>query len=196
MLCLHFQRKNNPWQPFLLPLWPASEDIFSRMEQDMLNTLEEIKANMKSIDQFHQQLMNEMTLQENTIMPRMATSDITSTKDGFVLSLGVQDLFPQELTVKLLGRKLLVTGVKESKNDDGKGSFSYKCQIFRKGTDLPQDVRAEDMSCTITTDGQLRIEGPWQTIPAVEERTVPIQLTATLQATDQKTEDNKDAKSN
>ncbi|XP_063815491.1 heat shock protein beta-11-like [Pseudophryne corroboree] len=193
MLCLHFQRNTNLWRPFLQPLWPASENLFSRMEQDMIRTVEEIKANMKRIDQFHQQLMQEMALQENTIMPMLTAADIKPIEGGFVLSLGVQDLTPQELTVKLLGRKLLVTGVKETKNDDGKGSFSYKCQIFRKEADLPQDVRAEDMSCTITTDGQLRIEAPWKTMPAVEERTVPIQLTAALQANKQKPGDGKEA---
>lgn len=161
----------------------------------MIRTVKEIKANIRRVDQFHQQLMQEMNIGENKVLPMMTSSDIKSTEAGFVLSLGVQDFCPQELTVKVLGRKLLVTAAKETKNQDGKGSYSYKCQIFRKETDLPQEVKAEDITCTLTTEGQLRIEAPWRSIPAVEERTIPIQLTAP-QGTDQKdnVNESKDAK--
>ncbi|XP_018414339.1 PREDICTED: heat shock protein beta-11-like [Nanorana parkeri] len=185
MLCLQLQSNAASWKPFLQPLWPTSVDVFSRMEQDMIQTVEEIKANISRVEQFHQQLMQEMNIEENKILPMVVSSDIKSTEGGFVLCLGVQDFCPEELTVKVLGRKLLVTGAKETKNQDGKGSYSYKCQIFRKETDLPQEVKAEDISCTLTTEGQLRIEAPWKTMRAVEERTVPIQLSAP-QGTDQK----------
>ncbi|XP_077315667.1 heat shock protein beta-9 [Lithobates pipiens] len=195
MLCLQLQSNTASWKPFLQPLWPISEDVFSTMEQDMIRTVEEIKANIRRVDQLHQQLMQEINIGENKVLPMMTSSDIKSTEAGFVLSLGVQDFCPQELTVKVLGRKLLVTAAKETKNQDGKGSYSYKCQIFRKETDLPQEVKAEDISCTLTTEGQLRIEAPWRSIPAVEERTIPIQLTAP-QGTNQKDNINepKDAK--
>ncbi|KAM5135972.1 heat shock protein beta-9 [Mantella aurantiaca] len=178
MLCLQLHNNTATWKPFLHPLWPLSVDVFSRMEEDMIRTVEEIKANIRRAEQFHQQLMQEMNMEENTFRPMITSSEVKSTEGGFVLSLGVQDFCPQELTVKVLGRKLLVTGAKETKNQDGTGSYSYKCQIFRKETDLPQEVKAEDISCTLTTEGQLRIEAPWRIIPAVEERTVPIQLSA------------------
>ncbi|XP_069611816.1 heat shock protein beta-11-like [Ranitomeya imitator] len=198
----------NPFRPFLRPLWPISIDIFSSLEQNMIRTLGEIKASMKLMDQFHQQLLQETAESKNLAV--MTSSDIKSIKHkaetplttfnaqsmenkagsaptisnkksaeaGFVVSLGVQDFSPQELTVKLVGKKLLVTGAKEYKSEDGKGSFSYKCHIFRKEVDLPQDVRAENLICTVTNGGQLRIEVS-QT-PS-QERIVPIQHSA-LQA--------------
>ncbi|XP_072260136.1 heat shock protein beta-11-like [Pyxicephalus adspersus] len=193
MLCLQLQGNTATWKPFMQPLWPTPVDVFSRMEQDMIRTVEKIKENMRRVEQFHQEMMQEMNFEEDRILPMMASSEIKSTEGGFVLSLGVQDFCPQELTVKVLGRKLLVTAAKETKNQDEKGSYSYKCQIFRKETELPKEVKAEDISCTLTTEGQLRIEAPWKTIPAVEERTVPIQL-PTPQGTDQKDNESKDIK--
>ncbi|XP_066442158.1 heat shock protein beta-11-like [Eleutherodactylus coqui] len=185
MLCLHLQRNNDPWRSFIQPLWPASTDVFSRMEQDMIRTIKEIKTNMRDMELLHQQLLEEMVLEDNTIPSFMPSGEVKSTDGGFTLSLGVQNFSPHELTVKLYGRKLLVTGAKETKNNDGKGSFSYKCEIFRKETDLPQDVRAEDTSCILTTDGQLKIEIPRQATPALQERNVPI-LLISRQAADQK----------
>ncbi|XP_075701745.1 heat shock protein beta-11-like [Rhinoderma darwinii] len=194
MLCLRLQRNNDPWRSFIQPLWPSSANLFARMEQDMIRTIEEIKANMSRMEKFHQQLMEEMVLEDNKILPLMPSGDIKSSDGGFMLSLEVQEFSPHEITVKLFGRKLLVTGAKETKNDDMKGSYSYKCQMFRKEADLPQDVRAEDMSCILTADGQLKIEAPWQTAPALE-RNVPIQLTS-VQEAEETPEDGKDARNN
>ncbi|MEE6514357.1 hypothetical protein FKM82_022396 [Ascaphus truei] len=184
MLCLHLPGKptSGSLRPFLQPLWPVSSTIFAGLEQDMVRTVGEIKASMKLMDQFHQQLLQEMTLQQNKTLPVPSASDAKSSDGGLVLCLGVQGFSPQELTVKLLGRKLVVTGAKESKSEDGSGSFSYKCQIFRKESDLPRDVRAEELSCTLTSDGQLHVEAPRAAVPAGHERTVPIHLTAAAAA--------------
>ncbi|XP_044155594.1 heat shock protein beta-11-like [Bufo gargarizans] len=196
MLCLHLQRNNDPWRSFIQPLWPASGDLFTRMEQDMIRTIEDLKANIRRMDLFHQQLMKEMVFEDSKFLPLMPSGDIKSSEGGFTLCLGVQDFSPNELTVKLYGRKLLVTGTKETKNNDGNGSYSYKCQIFRKEADLPQDVRAEDISCILTSGGQLKIEAPWQAAPALKERNVPIQLTSTVQTPDQKLADGNETKDN
>ncbi|CAI9561905.1 unnamed protein product [Staurois parvus] len=182
MLSLQLARggSHSPLVPFLRPLWPLSRDIFSSLEQDMIRTVGEIRASMTLMDQFHHQLLQEMTLQENKTLPVMSSTDTKTTKDDFILTLDIQDFSPQELTVKLLGNKLLVSGAKESKMDDGKGSFSYKCQIFRKEADIPQDVKAEDITCTITSNGHLQIQASCVPVPSVQERTVPIQLPAAV----------------
>ncbi|XP_072260137.1 heat shock protein beta-11-like [Pyxicephalus adspersus] len=180
MLSLQLARNGSPSPlvPFLRPLWPLSRDIFTSLEQDMIRTVEDIRTSMKLMDQFHRQLLQEMTLQENKTLAVTSGSETKTTKDDFVLSLDIQDFSPQELTVKLLGNKLLVSGAKESKTDDGKGSFSYKCQIFRKEADIPEDLKAEDITCTVTTDGHLQIQASRAPVPSVQERTVPIQLPA------------------
>ncbi|XP_056405146.1 heat shock protein beta-9 [Hyla sarda] len=188
MLCLHLQRNHDPWRSYV---WPNSLDLFTRMEQDIIRTIEETKASMKRMELLHHQFMKDMVLDDKSLTPLMPPGDVKTCDDGFKLSLGVQDFSPHEITVKLYGRKLLVTGAKETKNDDGKGSYSYKCQIFRKEADLPRDVRADDMSCVLTSNGQLNIEAPWQTASALTERNVPILLTS-VHATDRKPrEDNR-----
>ncbi|KAM8945600.1 heat shock protein beta-9 [Pelodytes ibericus] len=196
MLCLHLSRNPSAslLNNFLQPLWPVSRDVFTSLEQDMIRTVGDIKASMKLMDKFYQQLMQEMVHQET--LPVLTSGNTKSSEEGFVLSLAVQDFSPQELTVKLLGRKLLVTGAKESKCEDGKGSFSYKCQIFRKEADIPDDIKVDELTCTITNDGQLHIEAPRMVLPAGQERTVPIQLPAVIsQERKQSLETNKSAKS-
>ncbi|XP_053550140.1 heat shock protein beta-11-like [Bombina bombina] len=199
MLCTHFSRKPSvsPLSLLLQPLWPVSGDLFSVVEQEMIRTVAAIKQRMPQLDQFHQQLLQEITLQQDKIRPVQGPCETSSKDGGFMLCLGVEDFSPQELTVKLLGGKLLLTGAKESKRDDGRGSFSYKCQILRKESDLPQDINVDELSCTVTADGQLRIEAPRVAPPAGQERTVPIQLSGTnkaIQSTDQNAESNKETK--
>ncbi|XP_053550133.1 heat shock protein beta-11-like [Bombina bombina] len=203
MLCTPFSRMSSvsPLSLLLQPLWPASRDLFSVVEQEMTRTVAAIKERMQQLDQFHQQLMQEITLQQDKTLPVQGSCE-TSKDGGFMLCLGVGDFSPQELTVKILGRKLLVTGAKESKTDDGRGSFSYKCQILRKESDLPQDINVDELSCTVSADGQLRIEAPRVAPPAGQERTVPIQLSGTnksIQSTEttdsaKETENSKDSK--
>ncbi|XP_075701813.1 heat shock protein beta-11-like [Rhinoderma darwinii] len=207
MLSLQLAMKSttSPFRLFLRPLWPLSIDTYSNLEQDMIHTLGEIIANMKLMDQFHQQLLQETneiknvpaltSINTKSIEDKAETgltiSDEKSTEGGFVVSLGVQDFSPHELTVKLVGNKLLVSGAKESKSEDGKGSFSYKCRIFRKVVDLPQDVRAEELNCRVIDGGELQIEASQR---STEERTVPIQHTA-LQAKIQISGSSKDCRS-
>ncbi|OCT59842.1 heat shock protein beta-11 [Xenopus laevis] len=198
MLCLHLQRRPSPSfiNSFLQPLWPVSRDVFSDLEQDMIQTVEKIKSSFNLMEQFHQKLLQELTVEQNKTLPVLNSSNPKAADKGFTLCLGVEDFSPEELTVKLLGRKLLVTGAKESKCDDGKGSFSYKCQIFRKEADLPVSVREDKLSCTITPEGKLLIEAPEGLTPAEEGRNVPIQLTgspATVQTTEEGSEGRKES---
>ncbi|XP_018414334.1 PREDICTED: heat shock protein beta-11-like [Nanorana parkeri] len=197
MLSLQLARSGSPSPlvPFLRPLWPLRRDIFSSLEQDMIHTVGEIRASMKLMELFHHQLLQESMLKENKTLSVASSSDAKTIKDDYILSLDIQDFSPKELTVKLLGYKLLVSGAKESKMDDGKGSFSYKCQIFRKEADLPQDVKAEDISCTVTTDGHLQIQAFRAPLPSMQERTVPIQLPAASRPKVQSSECNKDSRS-
>ncbi|XP_068118720.1 heat shock protein beta-11-like [Hyperolius riggenbachi] len=197
MLSLQLTSNTSP-SPLTLslrPLWPLSRDIFTSLEQDMIRTVGEIRASMKLMEQFHHQLLQELTQQENKALTVATSSDTKALEGDFVLTLELEDFPPQDLTVKLLGNKLLVSGAKESKNDDGKGSFSYKCQIFRKEADLPQDIRAEDISCTVTADGKLRINALHQPLPIMQERTVPIQLQGAAQPKIQSLEAAKDSRS-
>ncbi|XP_048416527.2 heat shock protein 30-like [Stegostoma tigrinum] len=98
--------------------------------------------------------------------------------DGFSVSLNVQDFPPEELKVKVFGRKVLVTGKHEKKCDDGSGSYKYKYEMFRREFQLPEDVDAEALRCCLSQDGQLKVQAPSLALPAVNERIVPINITS------------------
>ncbi|XP_067869538.1 heat shock protein 30C-like [Heterodontus francisci] len=98
--------------------------------------------------------------------------------DGFSLSLNVQRFSPEELKVKVLGRKVLVTGTHEKKSDDGSGSYSYKYEEFRREFQLPEDVDAQALNCCLSQDGWLKVQAPRLALPAVNERTIPINITS------------------
>ncbi|XP_041029752.1 heat shock protein 30C-like [Carcharodon carcharias] len=91
--------------------------------------------------------------------------------DGFSLSLDVQRFSPEELNVKVLGRKVLVTGKHEKKSDDSSGSSSYKYEEFRREFQLSEDVDAEALNCCLSQDGRLKVQAPRLALPAVNERT-------------------------
>ncbi|XP_059494712.1 heat shock protein 30-like [Stegostoma tigrinum] len=103
--------------------------------------------------------------------------------DGFSVSLNVQHFSPEELRVKVFGRKVLVTGKHEKKCDDGSGSYSYKYEEFRREFQLPEDVDAEALQCCLSQDGRLKVQAPSLALPAVNERTVPINITSDMTTT-------------
>ncbi|XP_051894802.1 heat shock protein 30C-like [Pristis pectinata] len=96
--------------------------------------------------------------------------------DGFSLSLEVPRFSPEELKVKVVGRKVLVTGEHEKKSDDGSGSYSYTREEFRREFQLPEDVDAQAVNCCLSQDGRLKVEAPRLALPPVDERTVPIDI--------------------
>ncbi|GCC46252.1 hypothetical protein chiPu_0030372 [Chiloscyllium punctatum] len=113
--------------------------------------------------------------------------------DGFSVSLNVQHFSPEDLRVKVLGRKVLVTGKHEKKCDDGGGCYSYKYEEFRREFQLPEDVDAEALRCCLSQDGQLKVQAPRLALPSVNEWTIPINITSDTTTTprlnpDQETE--------
>ncbi|XP_072417188.1 heat shock protein 30C-like [Chiloscyllium punctatum] len=98
--------------------------------------------------------------------------------DGFSVSLNVQHFSPEDLRVKVFGRKVLVTGKHEKKCDGGSGCYSYKHEEFRREFQLPEDVDAEALRCCLSQDGRLKVQAPCLALPTVNERTVPINITS------------------
>ncbi|XP_078497535.1 heat shock protein beta-9 [Lissotriton helveticus] len=185
MLCpsLNLQPSSGSLIPFLEPmrtLWPTSRTIFARAEQDMIRMMKEMARTMEAMEEFHQRLLREATI-PNRAPGGSLNSDLLGSrqteKDGesFSMSLAAPGFSTNELTVKLVGRKLLVTGAKQTKNDDGQGSF-YKYEVFKRESDLPEDVSLEDLTCSFSSNGQLHVEAPRRALPATAERNVPIQI--------------------
>ncbi|KAF3702220.1 Heat shock protein 30 [Channa argus] len=64
----------------------------------------------------------------------------------------------EELSVRQLGRKLRVSGKTEKKQEDGKGSYSYRLQDCRQEFDLPEGLNPEAVTCCIDPDWKLHIQ--------------------------------------
>ncbi|KAL0177197.1 hypothetical protein M9458_026091, partial [Cirrhinus mrigala] len=90
---------------------------------------------------------------------------------GFAVTLDTKDFSPEEL-------KLHVSGKSEKKQEDGKGSYSYRIQEFRRVFDLPQGVNPETVTCSMA-DGKLYIQAPVNQPNEAAERMLPIDCQTT-----------------
>uniref|UniRef100_A0A670XT55 SHSP domain-containing protein n=1 Tax=Pseudonaja textilis TaxID=8673 RepID=A0A670XT55_PSETE len=90
-----------------------------------------------------------------------------SANDTFAVTQDMAGFDPQELVVKLVGEKVVLTGRKASEMPNG----PFRYELFRRAWDVPQSVDRDQLSCSISSDGQLRIEGP---VTEAAMRTVPI----------------------
>ncbi|XP_073181929.1 uncharacterized protein [Lepidochelys kempii] len=155
-------------------LWPAPGALFAELERELLRELETARAFASSMGQLlagggssspggEPGQSSSVALAQGTAQPFAVRQDV----GGFA---------PQELAVKLVGRKVLLTGRKETQSEDGKGSFSYKYEVFKREWDVPEAVDTDRLTCSISREGQLCIEAPCLAPAAVPARNVPIQL--------------------
>uniref|UniRef100_A0A8C4T5Y3 SHSP domain-containing protein n=1 Tax=Erpetoichthys calabaricus TaxID=27687 RepID=A0A8C4T5Y3_ERPCA len=157
-------------------LWPQSELLCIQMENEMARQMDNMRRSADLMNQLQYVLRRE-TLDAETV-PRSAAGKAPSCKvekDGqhFSATLEVEDFTPEELTDKQVGRKVLLSGKKEKKEESEGGSYSYRYQEFRRELELPEDMNPEELSCSLN-NGQLRIEAPRKALPSVTERVVPI----------------------
>ncbi|NWU92902.1 HSPBB protein, partial [Upupa epops] len=150
-------------------LWPQAETIFAELQQEMQRAREFMSS--------FEQLLNS---QGATALERAPSSSITTPSqgsgEGFSICQDVKNFAPEQLSVKVVGRKVVLVGQKETQSTDEKGSFSYKYEALKREWDVPEEVDAEALTCSLTKDGQLRIEAPKLALPASPERNVPIQV--------------------
>lgn len=172
--------------PFLEPhwpirsLWPETRPIFQRIEQQMVQRMQEMRNNMEYMERLHQKIFEELE-REAGLAPLAASAykpiAFQMGQGGdFTVNLDTKDFSPDELTVKQVGRKLRVSGKMERKQDDGKGSSSYRCQEFRQEFDVPEGVDPEAITCSLA-GGHLQIQAPCQKTGDGKERVVPIKVT-------------------
>ena len=140
----------------------------------MMRHMQEMKHSLEFMEQLHRKIFEEidpLPAQSLAVQPISFTSDDEG--GHFALTLDTKDFSPEELTVKQVGRKLRVCGKTETKQEDGKGSYSYKRQEFRQEFDLPEGVNHNAVTCSLL-DGQLRVQALRGALPDNSERVVPI----------------------
>lgn len=185
MLCPSvFQPSPAAMRPFLelhwpvRSLWPETRPLFYRMEQEMLRHMQEMRQSVEHMERLHQRIFEEIdqTACAAGAFRPIAFQELGGGGDTFALSLDTAEFAPEELSVKQVGRKLRVSGRTERKQEDGKGSYSYRCQEFRQEFDLPEGVDPETVSCSLV-GGRLQIQAPRETpLRDGKERIVPISV--------------------
>ncbi|XP_043910856.1 heat shock protein 30C-like [Protopterus annectens] len=139
------------------------------------------KLQMDDIDQRQSEVVQRKRKPPtDKIQNRRGKSDgikIKNNETGFSLSLDVKQFSPEELTVKVAGRKVTVEGKHEEKREDGETVFSYECSHFKKEVLLPEDVNSEEVTCLLSHNGELVIAAPRLSSPAVTGRDIPISIT-------------------
>ncbi|XP_041029748.1 heat shock protein beta-11-like [Carcharodon carcharias] len=131
----------------------------------MWKLMEEARKSMNCMERVLEELTKEFWEEK----PRNQNNKPDDNEEGFS---------PEELNVKVLGRKVLVTGKHEKKSDDGSSSSSYKYEEFRREFHLPEDVDAEALNCSLSQDGRLKVQAARLALPAVNEQTVPVNITS------------------
>lgn len=144
-------------------LWPEITSLYRYREQ-----LQELKSSLEQLEKLQHKIFEEI----QQMPPSQEIYPVTCTMEkegsGFVLTLDTKDFSPEELSVRQVGRELHVSGKSEKKQEDGKDSYSYRSQEFRRVFDLPQGVNPEAVTCSMA-DGKLYIQAS-----EAAERMLPI----------------------
>ncbi len=185
MLCPStFQPHLSPFMDFHWPvrsLWPETRPLFFQIEKEMMRDMQEMRHNLEFMERLHRRIFDEI----DNVSPMTTFKPISFQigKEGshYALTLDTKDFTPEELSVKQVGRKLRVSGKTEKKQDDGKGSFSYRCKEFRQEFDLPEGVDPEVVTCSLN-NGQLQIQAPKEANAVSNERVIPITYTPAVKS--------------
>ncbi|NWR63323.1 HSPBB protein, partial [Bucorvus abyssinicus] len=149
-------------------LWPQAETIFADLQQEMARAREFMSS--------FEQILSSRGAAAMEQAPSTSAAPTQGSGEGFSVCQDVKDFAPEQLSVKVVGRKVVLVGQKETQSTDEKGSFSYKYEVLKREWDVPEEVDAEALTCSLSKEGQLRIEAPRLALPAVPERNVPIQV--------------------
>uniref|UniRef100_A0A8C8B6N5 SHSP domain-containing protein n=2 Tax=Neoaves TaxID=3078114 RepID=A0A8C8B6N5_9STRI len=182
MLCrLHFAPPATsslfPWLGPIRTLWPHPGTLFAEMERELRLEMERAREFMSSFEQFLSSGSSPGRVGIAAERAPSASAALTQgSGEGFSVCQDVKDFAPEQLSVKVVGRKVVLVGQKETQSTDEKGSFSYKYEVLKREWDVPEEVDAEALTCSLSKEGQLRIEAPRLALPAAPERNVPIQV--------------------
>ncbi|KAM4651954.1 heat shock protein 30C-like [Discoglossus pictus] len=168
-----------------LTLWPATQLIFGQLEDDMLSMRNDMERRMQHINQAYQLLSKDVEMRQRLGQIRQSPDkeaesiSLRKSKEGkgnFELTLDMSHFSPDELTVKTEGRRLIVTGKHEKKNNAGDGNYFHEYREWKRETELPEGVNPEEVLVSLFKDGQLHIQAPQMEPEAAKERQIPISI--------------------
>ncbi|KAM8966619.1 heat shock protein 30C-like [Pelodytes ibericus] len=168
-----------------LTLWPATRLLFGQLEDGMLSMRNEMERRMQRVNQAYQLPSQDMDMRRRIAQSRHSVTKESEKnspssgregKEHFELSLDVSPFSPNNLTVKTEGRRLIVMGKHEQKRDAEDGNYFHEYREWRREAELPEDVNPDKVLCSLSEDGQLLIQAPRLTLPAVKEMPIPITI--------------------
>lgn len=128
-------------------------------QQDLLQrNLQELRSSLELMDKFQHKILEETEPFPTSVALQPVSYQLKKEGEHVGLTLDTQGFSPEELSVRQVGRKLRVSGKTEKKEEDGKGSYSYRLQEFRQEFDLPEGLNPEAVTCCMDSDGKLHIQ--------------------------------------
>uniref|UniRef100_H3ARJ3 SHSP domain-containing protein n=1 Tax=Latimeria chalumnae TaxID=7897 RepID=H3ARJ3_LATCH len=162
-------------------LWMVTPTVVVEIERDTMKYLADVKRYMDSVSQVHP---FPRELPAAAAGPGAESCGnvlaVRQEADGCVLLVDVRHFSPEELSVKVAGRKLQVVGKRERRVEDGRRAF-YHSEEFRKEYELPADVSPDLLTCSLSKEGRLCIKVPQRA--AERECIIPINFSTSITVT-------------
>ncbi|NXE17002.1 HSPBB protein, partial [Lophotis ruficrista] len=154
MLCrLHFMPPASsslfPWLGPVRTLWPHPGTLFAELERELRLEMERAREFMSSFEQLLSSSPSRIGIAAERA-PGTSAALTQGSGDGFSVCQDVKDFAPEQLSVKVVGRKVVLVGQKETQSTDEKGSFSYKYEVLKREWDVPEEVDAEALTCSLS----------------------------------------------
>ncbi|NWI12469.1 HSPBB protein, partial [Crypturellus soui] len=131
-----------PWPGPVRTLWPQPGALLAELERELRLEMERARDVVSSF--------------ERLFSTAGAASAAGSSDEGFCVSQDVKDFAPEQLSVKVVGRKVVLLAQRETQSADAQGAFSYKYEVLKREWEVPREADAEALSCSLR-DGRLRI---------------------------------------
>ena len=90
------------------------------------------------------------------------------TKEPLTFKLDLSGFEPEKIKLKTVGLKLIVEAGTEKSNDK-EGCQSYSVKKYHQTITLPDDVKPEDVTSSLTNEGVLRIAALATSLPSSEQ---------------------------
>nr|ASQ43191.1 HSP21.5a [Choristoneura fumiferana] len=132
---------------------------------DMMRHFEQLMRPMEQLSS----AMNQLALNEGSI---------TSDNEKFQINVDVQHFRPEEVSVKVIDKHVIVEGKHEEKQDE----HGYVSRQFVRRYALPEGCLPDTVQSNLSSDGVLTVTAPKVlALPSTGERIVPITHTGPVQ---------------
>ncbi|XP_061457591.1 heat shock protein beta-11-like [Rhineura floridana] len=161
-------------QPSYRVLWPPGPSLLDQVANDVERHVQDMERLSRA---FWQASPLGAWKREGRRAESVAPGGGKAEPDAtFRFSVDVAGFSPEEVAVKLDGRKMTVTAKRQSESEGEEGGYWREHQEVRRETLLPADVDLQAVTCSLASDGQLCIEAPRLASPGNTAKTIPIDV--------------------